>query len=109
MIKDRLKKIRLEHNLTQVTLGKISGVSSVQIGRYERGLSKPTSRTLTKLAKALDVDPSYFMDKDKFSGSKCFEEHIETLKQVIKTKEDLKILVALIDILYHKNAARSTY
>ncbi len=109
MLKDRLKKLRLENSLTQVTLGKISGVSHVQIGRYEKGLSKPTVKTLTKLAKALDVDPNYLMDKDKFSNSKNLEEHIEKLKLAIKTEEDLKLLIALIEILYHKNIAKSEH
>ncbi|MFS4455346.1 helix-turn-helix domain-containing protein [Maribacter sp. 2304DJ31-5] len=63
MIKERLKKLRLAHNLTQTTPGKISGVSNVQIGRYENGVSKPKPETLIKLAKALGVNPGYFTDK----------------------------------------------
>ncbi len=109
MVKDRLKKLRLKYNLTQVTLGKISGVSHVQIGRYEKGLSKPTVKTLAKLAAALDVEPSYFTDRDKFSDNNCLEEHIEKLKRVIKTEGDLKALTALIDVLYHKNIVESAH
>lgn len=109
MVKNRLKKLRLENKLTQVTLGKISGVSHVQIGRYEKGLSKPTAKTLVKLAKALDVDTSYFTDINKFCDQSCIEKHVEKLKQVIKTEEDLKILAALVDVLHHKNFARSAY
>lgn len=109
MVKDRLKKIRLENNLTQVTLGKICGVSRVQIGRYENGLSKPTVKILAKLARALDVDPSYFTNKNKFPDNSCLEKHMEKLKQVIKTKDDLKILIALIDFLYYKNISKPTH
>ncbi len=105
MVKDRLKKIRLEHNLTQVTLGKISGISYVQIGRYESGQSNPRPETLAKLAKVLDVDPSYFTDKNKFSDNICLELQLERLKRVIKTDEDLRILTALIDIFDHKNCS----
>ncbi|WP_422080530.1 helix-turn-helix domain-containing protein [Ulvibacterium sp.] len=109
MLKDRLRKLRLENNLTQVTLGKISGVSNVQIGRYEKGLSKPTAKTLAKLARALDIDPGYFTDRDKFPGDNCLEGHIEQLKLVIKTKEDLKLIMALIDVLKQKNVAKSAH
>ncbi len=107
MIKERLKKLRLQNNLTQITLGKISGVSNVQIGRYENGLSKPRPETLAKLAKVLGVDPGYFTDENKFEDNTHLEEHIERLKQVIKTDDDQRTLIALIDVLYHKNRAKS--
>ena len=103
MIKERLKKLRLDHKLTKVTLGKISGVSNVQIGRYENGLSKPRPETLVKLAKALGVDPGYFTDKNRFQDNTHLDQHLKRLKSAIKTEEDLRIVMALIDILSHKN------
>ncbi|TMU54576.1 helix-turn-helix domain-containing protein [Flagellimonas algicola] len=109
MIKNRLKKLRLANNLTQTTLGKISGISLAQIGRYEKGLSKPSARTLAKLAKALDVDSNYFTDENKFLDKTSIEKHFGKLKLVIKTDEDLKILIALIEVLYHKNFDKSAH
>jgi transcriptional regulator with XRE-family HTH domain len=109
MIKERLKKLRLDHKLTMVTLGKISGVSNVQIGRYENGLSKPRPETLAKLAKALGVDSGYFTDKNKLQDNTHLDEHMERLKRAIKTEEDLRIVLALIDVFCHKNEAKSRY
>ncbi|MEM9144381.1 MAG: helix-turn-helix transcriptional regulator [Bacteroidota bacterium] len=105
MIKERLKKIRLQQKLTQIGLGQLSGVSNVQIGRYENGLSKPRPKTLDKLAKALEVDPGYFTDPDQFPDTTHLEDHLERLKKVIKTDDDQKTLLALIDILDRKNSA----
>ncbi|RKN78023.1 helix-turn-helix domain-containing protein [Ulvibacterium marinum] len=107
MIKERLKKLRQKNKLTQIALGKISGVSNVQIGRYENGLSTPRPETLAKLAKVLEVDPAYFKDKYKFQDNTHLDEHMERLKRAIKTEEDLKIVLALVDVFYHKNEAKS--
>lgn len=103
MIGKRLKSLRLENKLTQVTLGKISGVSHVQIGRYENGLSKPQAKTLDKLAKVLGVDRNFFTNEKKSPKEIFLEEHLEILKQVIKTDDDRKMLVAMTEMLYHKN------
>ena len=107
MIKERLKKLRLENNLTRATLGEISGVSSRQIARYENGLSKPRVKTLAKLAKVLGVDSVYFTDQNISQGNICLEEHIERLKQVIKNDDDRRTLIALIDAFYYKIIAES--
>lgn len=103
MIGKRLKRLRLENKLTQIALGKISGVSHVQIGRYENGFSKPRAKTLAKLAKALGEAPNVFSNKKKFPNEIFLEEHLERLKQVIKTDDDRNMLIAFTEILYHKN------
>ncbi|MEO1013421.1 MAG: helix-turn-helix transcriptional regulator [Bacteroidota bacterium] len=105
MIPKRLKDLRTQSKLSQLALGEISGVSNVQIGRYENGLSRPRPKTLSKLAKALGVDPGYFTDKDQFPDNTHLEEHLERLKKVIKTEDDQKTLLALIDVLDRKNSA----
>ncbi len=79
--------------MDQIELGKISGVSNVQISRYEKGLSKPTVKTLSKLAKGLGIEPNQIF----------LEQDLERLKQVIKTDDDRKMLNAMTEMLYHKN------
>lgn len=98
MIGKRLKRLRLENGLTQITLWEISGVSNVQIGRYEKGSSKPQVKTLAKLAKALEVEPNFFTDKKKLQEEICLEDHLERLKQSIRTFDDLKMLISFTEI-----------
>ena len=54
----RLKDLRERNLLTQAELGAAAGVSRDQVSRIERDEVEPRFRTIRKLAKALDVDPS---------------------------------------------------
>ncbi|EOC9182277.1 helix-turn-helix domain-containing protein, partial [Escherichia coli] len=49
----RLKRLRKDKGLTQVELGKLSGVTGVTIGYWEKDLNEPGSKALSKLAQAL--------------------------------------------------------
>lgn len=51
----RLKKLRKDKGLTQVELGKLSGVTGVTIGYWEKDLNEPGSKALSKLAQALEL------------------------------------------------------
>jgi transcriptional regulator with XRE-family HTH domain len=51
----RLKRLRVEGELTQKQLAKRSGVSLGYLARLEIGMHDPSLSTLTKLAKALKV------------------------------------------------------
>lgn len=57
-IGDRLRKVRTKRLLTQAELSERSGVNATTIVRVERDQVEPHFRTIRKLAKALDVDPS---------------------------------------------------
>lgn len=52
-----LKALRLERGMTLKRLQELSGVHFTEISLIERGLWKPSSRTLEKLAGVLEVDP----------------------------------------------------
>lgn len=54
----RLRKKRLEKNLTQEELANLSGLHSTYIGQIERGLRNPSLINIYKLAKALKVTSS---------------------------------------------------
>jgi HTH-type transcriptional regulator, competence development regulator len=57
-IGDKLKEIRTRRLLTQIELAEKSGVNPTTIVRVERNQAEPHFRTIRKLAKALDVDPT---------------------------------------------------
>jgi len=60
---DRLKKLRLEKNLTQEELGKIFNVSHATINRYEKGVHQPDSSTINKLAEFFNVSTDYLLGR----------------------------------------------
>lgn len=62
---DRIKKARLAANMTQTELAKKVGVKFSAIHKYETGIIVNLKRdTISALADALDVKPSYLMCMD---------------------------------------------
>lgn len=59
--KDRVKKLRLEHNLTQDELAQELGISRSTIGMYETGKREADYETLESLADYFNVDMNYLI------------------------------------------------
>jgi transcriptional regulator with XRE-family HTH domain len=57
-IGDKLKVARTRRLLTQDELAERAGVSQSTIANIERDNAEPQFRTIRKLAKALDIDPT---------------------------------------------------
>jgi transcriptional regulator with XRE-family HTH domain len=57
-IGENLKAIRTRRLLTQEELADKAGVSAATVVNIERNNQEPHFRTIRKLAKALDVDPT---------------------------------------------------
>lgn len=55
---DKVKKLRLQANLTQEELAEMIGCNQDQISRFEKG-QEPRYQTLKPLANALEVDIEY--------------------------------------------------
>ena len=64
MIGKKLKNLREEKGYTLMDLENISGVSYVQITRYENNKSMPTNKTLKKLANSLEVTVEDILEND---------------------------------------------
>jgi len=58
VVGERIRRFRLDANLTQDSLAEKAGVKSNTIARLERGAHTASSPTLQKLAKALNVKVS---------------------------------------------------
>lgn len=68
---DRLKRLRLEHNMTQEEIGKVLGVQKAAINKYEKGNVENIKRSsILKLAKLYKVKPSYIL---------CFDEETDDM------------------------------
>ena len=52
---ENLRRLRIEHELTQEDLAKKSGVSARMIQNYEMGASQPRMGSVKKLATALEI------------------------------------------------------
>ncbi len=57
-IGEKLREIRTKRLLTQDELAEKAGVSQSTIANIERNNAEPQFRTIRKLAKALDIDPT---------------------------------------------------
>ncbi len=54
----RLKEVRTRRLLTQEELAEKAGISAATVVNIERDNREPHFRTIRKLAKALDIDPT---------------------------------------------------
>lgn len=77
----RFRQLRRQKNLSQAELGKIVGIHYTHIGRYERGLSKPNSETVKRLAEALGVTTDYLIEGETDEVAKARLEDRELLNQ----------------------------
>ncbi len=53
---ERIRAIRIKKGMTQQAVADAIGITYQNISQYERGIRKPKSSTLRKIAQALDVD-----------------------------------------------------
>ena len=60
----QIKKQRERALLTQEELAERAGIGTATLNRIERDRVEPHFRTIRKLAKALDVDPSQLLPKE---------------------------------------------
>ena len=61
---EQLKRFRLGRNLTLKEVELKAKVSATHISEIERGMTSPTVGALTKIARALGTEPSYFLQED---------------------------------------------
>ncbi len=59
---NNLRKLRLEHNLSQEDLAYAADISISQISRIERGKINPTICTLKTIATALNIEVKVLFD-----------------------------------------------
>lgn len=63
---DRIRQLRIEHQMTQEELGAKVGVQKAAIYKYENGLVVNLKRSvLEKLALVLDTTPAYLMGMEE--------------------------------------------
>jgi transcriptional regulator with XRE-family HTH domain len=102
---DRIKELRTGKKFTQSVLAELVGLSYIQIGRYEKGKSKPSSRVLQQLAKALDTTTDYIMNggTEQVQAQLADRELLRQFQEVEQMPErDKSIVKELIDAFLTK-------
>lgn len=95
----RLRGLRIQKNLQQQELAGLVGVSVVQYGRYERGVSLPAAEMLQRLANALGVSGDYLLGGADAGAARADFEDLELLQlfqEVQDFPKDDKTLVKKI-------------
>ncbi len=60
----RVRRLREERALNQSELAAMAEITTVHLGRIERGVSYPRPRTRRRIAEALGVDPKDLIRED---------------------------------------------
>lgn len=97
----RLKKLRLEANLTQEQLGNVLNVTKACISSYESGNRMPSIETLIDIANMFKVDLDYLIGTDSYVisdnnadyGIRMSNEEINLIKELRKHSDLYNSLV----------------
>src|SRR3972149_2861683 len=101
----RLAELRKARRLTQQALADVTGISLIQIHRYEAGSSQPTLEALRKLAKALRVSADALVfDQDERGPDEELKLQFEAVSQF--GREEKKAAREVLDALILKHQAR---
>jgi len=104
---ERLAQLRKHNLLSQGELAERAGVHTNVIGRYERGVAKPSIEQLLKIADALDVSLDYLTGKvDQPIEPKLMQQMVSL--QQLPPKEKEHILFAL-EALVRDTVTRLNY
>jgi transcriptional regulator with XRE-family HTH domain len=103
----RITAAREKAGYNQTELAKIVGIGKSAMSEYENGKNTPGTKTVAKLAKALDVSIEWLMtgnEYDKVYGYKELSDKQLRLIDLIKnmSDEDLEKFETLINLCFNK-------
>lgn len=97
MLKDRLKTLRLNKNLTQKDIANKLGTSYQTYQQWERGVRTPKIESLNKLAEIFEVSTDYLTGR-----TEAFDEILDILRENTPSEQDKAEIYNLIKN-YFKN------
>lgn len=89
---DKIKKLRIERNLTQKQLANMTGVAVSAISSYESGSRYPSYDVLISLARIFHISIDYLLGLDK----------LKTIDVSDLDEREINVLLQMIDILKSK-------
>ncbi len=103
---ERLRSLRKQKDLSQTELGKLADLHYTHIGRFERGVSRPSGDTLKRLSEALDVSSDYLLEGSIEAAAKANFQDRELLRQFQEVEhlpeEDKVVIKTLLDAFLTK-------
>jgi len=103
----RLSEVRKKRGLSQEEVAKKLGTQAPAIGRYERGVAKPTIDVASRLANILGVSLDYLV------GNTDSELDVETIKRIQDIDklpdDDKKTVFNLLDAFLRDHKAKQAY
>ncbi len=108
---ERLRTLRKQKNLSQTELGKLASLHYTHIGRFERGISRPSGDTLKRLADALGISSDYLLEGSTEDAATANFEDRELLRQFQEVEhlpdEDKTVIKKLLDAFLTKKHLQS--
>ena len=99
MLKDNIKKARLDAGLTQIEVAEKLGVAQAQYARWENGGRNPRKGTVEKLAEIFGTSAEILKGRDD-----GLEEIVSLLREHELTEEDKNQIISLLqDFLINKS------
>ena len=94
---NRVKELRLKHNLSQEKLAAILNVHQTAVSQWERNRTSPDKETANKMATMFNVSLSYVLGFDDSAPIENLPFDDETLKalQAAKDRPELQKLLSL--------------
>lgn len=89
----RIVRYRSEHSLSQTALARIVGMQQPAIARLEAGEKNPTWETISRLARALDIE--FLVDITPNRTRRLVSKDIRKNAVVVETSDDGTVLVAV--------------
>ena len=102
----RLRKLRIQKELSQAELAGIIGIHYNQVSRYERGTSQPTADKINKITEALGVSGDYLLNGEKEDAARGHFEDREFMKMFQEAEklpeQDKNVIKRLIHALLNQ-------
>lgn len=102
----RLRELRKQKDLSQAELGKLVRVHYTHIGRYERGVSRPSADILKRMADVLGVSGDYLMagSTQEVARARLEDRELVRMFQEVETlsEEDRAVVKKLLDAFLMK-------
>lgn len=103
---ERLRRLRLERNLSLYDVERLSGYHFTTIGKYERGERRPSLEVLRELARLYQVPLSELLDEEEREKEEPARKRIQEAVELL-TEEEAELLAAFLLCLLSGRRSRA--
>lgn len=96
-INEKIKMLRKEKGLTQKEFANIINISEMSVRRYESGDRQPNIKTLTKIAKVLNVNTNFFLEEVTKDDLIYYDKKYPNMKHEVDLSSSIVLLLNEIE------------